>query len=361
LTTNKKKICLVSPLPPPYGGMAIQANKLGDLLESAGFDVVKVRTNAHFPAALKWVRRVPGLRTLTNHLLFMISLQKALKNADVVYFLSGFFDFFWWVTYPALVQIKLMRIPVILSARGGGAGEFFKRWGPLIAPIIRRIDVITTPSGFLQKAFVDAFSLRPLIVPNIADVEQFSFRKRDPLQPKLVVTRTLDEIYNVACVIRAFKTIYACFPTASLDVVGDGVQRGMLESLVKDLGLDGAVTFHGRVDHGDIQRFYQQNDIFINASNVDNLPGTILESFASGLPVVSTDAGGIPYIVEDGVTGLLVPCDDDQGLAEKVIMLLENPQLAQTIIANAHREADRYSAAEVRAALLPILRDQIEG
>ena len=356
-----KRVCLISPLPLPYGGMAIQATKLITLLENSGFEVVPVRTNANFPAFLSWVKYVPGLRTLTNHILFMLKLQKALKNSDVVYFLSGFFNFFWWVTYPALVQIKLTGKPVILSARGGGARHFFSRWGPLIAPIIRRIDVVTAPSGFLQKAFEEAFGIRPLIVPNIADVEQFPFRSRQTLRPKLVVTRSLDEIYNVACVIRSFKRIHSRFHEATLDVVGDGVQREMLENLVKDFELEKAVTFHGRVAHEEIQPFYDRNDIFINASNVDNLPGTILESFASGLPVVSSDAGGIPYIVEDGVTGLLVPCNDDQAMAERVFKLLADQDLAQCIIANAHLEADRYSVARVRDVLVPILSKQVKG
>lgn len=359
LNSAVKRVCLISPFPPPYGGMAIQATKLIPLLENAGFEVTPVRTNSRFPVSLQWAKHVPGLRTLLNHVLFMLKLRKALKRSDVVYFLSGFFNFFWWVTYPALVQIKLSGKPVVLSARGGGAEKFFSRWGLIVAPIIRRIDVVTTPSGFLQKAFKDAFGFRPLIVPNIADVEQFTFRDRPTLRPKLVVTRSLEEIYNVACVIRAFRRVHTRFPEATLDVVGDGTQREMLENFVTELGLEKAVTFHGRVAHEDIAPYYELNDIFVNASNVDNLPGTILESFASGLPVVSTSAGGIRYIVEDGVTGLLVPCNDDQALAEKVLELLARPDLAGRIIENAHREAENYSLKRVRETLIPILSNPI--
>ncbi len=335
--------------------MAIQAKKLIALLEEAGFEVNGVRTNSRFPAALSWAARVPGLRTLVNHLLFMGALHRALKQADVVYFLSGFFNFFWWVTYPALIQIKLSGTPVILSARGGDARRFFGRWGKLLAPIIRRIDVVTTPSGFLQQAFVDAFGIHPVIVPNIADLEQFAFRPRPTLQPRLIVTRSLDEIYNVACVIRAFARVRQRFAAATLAVVGDGVQRQMLEQLVGELGLDGAVTFHGRVAHAGIQGLYDQNDIAVNASNVDNLPGTILEAYACGLPIVSTRAGGIPYMVEDGVTGLLVDCNDCEALAARVIELLEQPQRAQTLIANGRQECAKYSADRVREVLVPLL------
>lgn len=355
-----KRVCLVSPLPPPYGGMAIQATKLIALLETAGFEVTAVRTNARFPAALAWVKKIPGLRTLVNSLLFLVTLRGAALSSDVVYFLSGFFSFFLWVTYPALILCKFAGIPVVLSARGGGAAAFFARWKPLLAPIVRRIDLITTPSGFLQKAFADAFDVTPSIVPNIADVAQFRFRKRITLFPRLIVTRSLEDIYNVGCVIRAFKQVKARFPEATLAVVGDGSQRRMLESLTEALGLFPAVTFHGRVDHERMCALYDENDISVNASSVDNLPGTILEAYACGLPIVTTRAGGIPFIVEDGVTGLLVDCNDCDALAARVIDLLAQPQLAQTLIANGRKECEKYSAERVREALIPLLT-QVAG
>ena len=350
-----KKVCLVSPLPPPYGGMAIQATKLMALLEEAGFTVVAVATNAEFPAALAFVKKIPGLRTLVNSLLFLVNLHGAARSSDVVYFLTGFFNFFFWVTYPALILCKLAGIPVILSARGGGAADFFARWRPLLAPIMRRVDRITTPSGFLQQAFVDAFGITPAIVPNIADVEQFRFRQRSNLSPRLIVTRSLEGIYNVGCVIRAFSLVRAQFPEATLAVVGDGSERRMLEDLSQELGISAAVTFYGRVDHARIQALYDENDISVNASNVDNLPGTILEAYACGLPIVTTRAGGIPYIVEDGATGLLVDCNDCEALAKRVLELLENPRLAQTLIANGRHECEKYSVERVREALLPLL------
>lgn len=359
MTTEPKTVCLVSPFPPPMGGMAIQAVKLAALLEGAGYRVLCVRTNTDFPAALAFVQKIPGLRTLVNSLLFLLHLHGAARQADVVYFLTGFFNFFFWITFPALILCKLAGIPVILSARGGGAADFFARYKPLLAPLMRRIERITTPSGFLQQAFVDAFAITPTIVPNIADLDQFRFRRREPLAPRLIVTRSLEEIYNVACVIRTFARVRARYPEATLAVVGDGGERRMLENLARELGVASAIVFHGRVDHAGIQALYDANDISVNASNVDNLPGTILEAFACGLPVVSTRAGGIPYMVADGVTGLLVDLDDDEALAARVLDLLENPDLAQRLIANARKECEKYTAVRVREILEPLLTEVV--
>jgi len=80
-----------------------------------------------------------------------------------------------------------------------------------------------------------------------------------------------------------------------------------------------------------IPDYYDQSDFMLNASNIDNMPMSILEAFSSGIPVISTEAGGIPYIIRDGENGMLVSLDDDQAMAEKAIYLLENQRVAERI------------------------------
>jgi glycosyltransferase involved in cell wall biosynthesis len=290
---------------------------------------------------------------------FLKNLNKILPQVEVVYFLTGFFNFFFWVTYPALLLIKIHRKKVILSARGGEARLFFQKYGPLVKPILKKVDAISAPSGFLKEAFGEVLGLDATIVPNIADFNQFKFRRREPIRPKLLVTRSLEEIYNVGCVIRAFKKVHDYFPESSLGIVGDGSQRQSLEKLVADLNLTGHVTFYGRVEHSKIQNCYDQYDIFLNASNADNLPGVILEAFASGLPVVSTRAGGIPHMVEDGMTGLLADIGDHEDLGGKVIKLIKEPELASMLAENAKIECQKYSWENVKTALIPLLERYI--
>jgi glycosyltransferase involved in cell wall biosynthesis len=357
LTTqdHKKTVCIISPFPPPYGGMAIQAQKLVSFLEEIGMRVLTVKTNADLPNSLLFISKVKGFRTIVRMFCFLRNLRKTLPQVEIVYFLTGFFNFFFWVTYPALILIKLHGKKVILSARGGEARHFFEKYRPLVKPILRRVDTISTPSGFLKQAFEEVLGLDAVIVPNIADFNQFRFRPRRPVRPNLLVTRSLEEIYNVGCVIRAFKKVHDYIPESSLGIVGDGSQRAALEKLVGDLRLNGCVTFYGKIEHSEIQSYYNQYDILINASNADNLPGVILEAFASGLPVISTRAGGIPYLVEEGVTGLLVDIGDCEALAEKVIKLVRDPELALTLANNARIECRKYSWENVRTALIPLL------
>ena len=352
---KKLKVCIVSPSPPPLGGMAIQADKLRRRLEKEGVTVIPVRTNAIWPKGFDWIGKIPFFRTIANILLFLTHLGKALRHCDVVYFLSGFFNFFFWITLPAIILIKLQGKKVILNARGGGANAFFKRWKWIVKPVIQRCEMVTTPSGFLQDVFKEQLGITPVIIPNIADFSQFKFKKRTILAPRLIITRSLEDIYNVECAIQAFKILHNQYPHGTLAVVGDGTLRTGLEKLTHDIGLTDAVTFHGRVSHDRIQNLYKKNDIFINSSNVDNLPGTILEAFACGLPVVSTNAGGIPYMVDHGRTGLLVKKNNHKELARQVALLLEDHILADRLVRNAWTECQNYAWDSIKKRLLPIL------
>jgi glycosyltransferase involved in cell wall biosynthesis len=333
--------------------MAIQAEKLARLLAQDGYSVRTVRTNAAPSAKAGLISRIPGLRTSKNLLRFLTDLRKALPHCDVVYFFSGFFHFFFHVTFPGLILINLHRKPVILSARGGDARLFFKRHRKWVAPILRRVDLITTPSGFLQAAFKDTLGLDTTVLPNIADLKQFTFMQRDVFRPRLLVTRNLEPIYDVACVINAFALVAQKYPDAVLTIAGHGSQRAYLEKLAADLALQNKVGFLGQISHDRIQQAYQEHDISVNASRVDNLPGTILEAFACGLPVVSTNAGGIPYLVEHERTGLLSPVGDSQALARNVLRIVAEPGLGRALAAAGRCETAKYSWEHVR----PLLRE----
>jgi glycosyltransferase involved in cell wall biosynthesis len=132
-----------------------------------------------------------------------------------------------------------------------------------------------------------------------------------------------------------------------LIVAGGGRQRPYLESLASELKLQN-VEFRGLVSPDKMNELYDEADIYLNSSNIDNMPGSIIESFACGLPVVSTNAGGIRYIVTHGRTGLLVPKNDFEAMASWAIRLLETPELAESIARNAYEECPAYTWPAVR-------------
>ena len=126
-----------------------------------------------------------------------------------------------------------------------------------------------------------------------------------------------------------------------MTVLGDGSQRASLGQFVSNEGISD-VTFTGRVERDDIARYFDEHDIFLNTSSIDNMPVSILEAFAAGMPVVSTSAGGIPTMVTHGVTGCLVDLDDHEGAARCILELLADPEYAGRMIRAEQDEIEKF-------------------
>jgi glycosyltransferase involved in cell wall biosynthesis len=139
-------------------------------------------------------------------------------------------------------------------------------------------------------------------------------------------------------------------------LAGDGYLRAELEALARELNLRN-VEFLGRVEPARMHELYDAADIYLNSPNIDNMPGSIIEAYASGLPVVTTNAGGIPYIVTNGKTGLMVERDDHEAMAGAALRLLEDQQLATLIARAAYDECRKYRWQAVREEWLGLYRE----
>jgi glycosyltransferase involved in cell wall biosynthesis len=167
----------------------------------------------------------------------------------------------------------------------------------------------------------------------------------------LFSNRNLESHYNVAGVLRAFAIVERRVPEARLIVAGDGGEGPALRAMARELGLK-QVEFVGAVRPDEMPALYNRADIFVNASLVDNMPLSILEAFACGLPVVTSCAGGIPLMVEDGRTGVLTPLNDHEAAAAAVMRLLAEQGLADRIIGAARDEGRRHTLS----ASMPLWR-----
>jgi L-malate glycosyltransferase len=167
------------------------------------------------------------------------------------------------------------------------------------------------------------------------------------LRPIFLSNRNFEVHYNISDILRAFQIIQKSLPESRLIIAGFGSEEAKLKQFTKDLNLAN-VEFIGKVANDKMPEIYNQADIYLNASIVDNMPLSFIEAFACGLPIVSYATGGIPYIVENGKTGVLVEQNDYTALANEALKLLGNNDLAQQIISNAHEEVAKYSFNEVK-------------
>ena len=214
----------------------------------------------------------------------------------------------------------------------------------IIEKALKQVDTLVVPSLYLKNVF-ERFGFHAEVVFNVVDLETFRFRKRERFQPRFLVNRSLEPMYNVDCVIRAFQIIQESYPEAELVVVGSGREEIDLKNLAKDLKLKN-VLFAGGVEHQKMSDYFIKEDFFLNASNIDNMPISILEAFSSGLPVISTNAGGIPYMVDDSRNGFLVNLNDHEAIAQKAIYLLNHPEVASRFAYEARRDCEKYYSWE---------------
>lgn len=341
------RICVVGPLPPPSGGMANQCELLIKLLRLEGLEVEFVQNNATYRP--QWIRHFPVLRAGFRIIPYLLRLWHAAGRADVMHVLANSGWAWHLFATPAIFIAKLRRTAVIINYHGGSADHFFKQAPRYVLNMLACASLRIMPSQYLLRVF-SQHGLVAEVIPNIIDLTRFTPVPawESCAAPHLVVTRNLEPVYDIAMAIRAFARVRESFAAAQLTIAGSGPERARLQALVADIGLGSAVRFSGRIENENIPQLYASAACMINPSTVDNMPISILEAFASGVPVVSTCAGGIPDMLQDGVSGLLVPIGDDAAMAEKIVSILRNPSLARSLRRAGLAEAQKYSWTRVR-------------
>lgn len=342
------RLAIVGPIPPPEGGMANQTRQLMRLLQCEGLSVELVPVNPPYRPA--WIARLRWVRALFRLLPYLGNLWRTMRRVDAVHIMASSGWSWFLFAVPPLIAAYLKGVPSLVNYRGGHAEHFLERFGPLAKPWMRLASAIVVPSGFLQAVFSQQ-GLAVRVIPNIIDAERFIWREptRGMIEaPRVIVTRNLEPIYDIATAIRTFALVREQFPGATLAIAGSGPQRTSLEQLVAELGLQDCVIFTGSLDRDGMARLYAAADVMLNTSLVDNMPNSLLEALASGIPVVSSHVGGIPYIVRHGETALLVPPGDPDTAAVAVCRVLSDRDLAVSLARRGRDCALRYSWQSVR-------------
>lgn len=356
------RVCLVAPSLSILGGQAVAAQRLLERLRTlpeleVGFVPHDPRSNA----LLRLLQRVKYVRTAATTVAYVASLLRRLPAYDVVHVFSASYWSFVLAPTPAILIGKMLGKRVVVNYRSGEAEDHLRRWRRTAVPTLRRADAVVAPSGYLVDVF-SRFGIGAEPIANFIDPDAARFRERALLRPVFLSNRNFQALYNVPCVLRAFATIQARLPDARLIVVGDGPERERVHQTARELALRN-VEFIGAVQPEEMGRWYDEADVYLNASDIDNMPNSIIEAFACGLPVVTSRAGGIPYVVEHERNGLMVDCGDHEALAGAALRLIDDPALAQRLISEGRRDvdgqytwnavSDRWTALYRRLALAP--------
>jgi glycosyltransferase involved in cell wall biosynthesis len=355
MSKQASKIGLVGPLPPPNGGMAMQTLQLSKLLSGEGISIELLQTNAPYKPRL--IEGVRGLRALFRLLPYLWKLWYLAGRVQLIHLMAN--SGWSWQLYaaPAIWIGWLRRTPVIVNYRGGEAREYFSRSLRVIRPTMSRATSRVVPSGFLHQVFAE-HDFDTEIIPNIIDLNIFSpeLSASSGENFTLVITRNLEAIYGLDTAIRAVAIAVKTLPGLELKIAGSGPLLEELQTLAKTLGVSERVQFLGRLERESIVALYREGDAMLNPSRVDNMPNSVLEALASGLPVISTNVGGVPYIVEDGKTALLVDADEPEAMAGAILRLHQDNALRTRLQKRGLDEVRQYAWPQVRDQWLSLYR-----
>ncbi len=234
-------------------------------------------------------------------------------------------------------------------------------WGrePSLRPVIRygleQCDAVSAVSNSLREDLYDCFDLQKAVrvIYNFVDLERYRRLPQSPLRPllagddeKIILhLSNFRPVKRIPDLVRAFARLQQVSPRTKLVLAGDGAEKERVQQLVKSLGLGASVVFPGT--QAELVPLYSAADLFVLPSEKESFGLAALEAMACSVPVVATETGGLPEIVEDGKTGFLVPVGDVAALAEAMQALLENPGLHEKMAVLSREKAGRFSPAGI--------------
>lgn len=234
--------------------------------------------------------------------------------------------------------------PYVLTLRGGGLPEFAARHPVRVKRLLRSAKTLTAPSQFLVDA-MEQYSAQIKLIPNALVVNRYHYRIRERLQPRFVWVRAFHELYRPVQAVEALAVVAREHPDAILTMVGPDKRDGSFERTRQraiELDIADRVEFTGGVAKAKIPEILDRHDIFLNTTSIDNTPVSVLEAMVSGLCVVSTDVGGIPYVVRHRSSAMLAPSGSLFGLVECIEELLADPALASRLSRNGKSRAEEF-------------------
>lgn len=245
--------------------------------------------------------------------------------------------------------LSLLGKPHILVLRGGNLPAFASRWPSRVRRLLNSAAIVTTPSNYLFE-LMKPYRSNLVLVPNPLSLQAYEFRLRRGVAPSLIWLRSFHSIYNPSLAPRVLAIVKNEFTNATLTMIGRDKEDGSFEQTKQTasrLDVETSVHLPGPVDKSEVPGCLNQGDIFLNTTNIDNTPVSVLEAMACGLCVVTTNVGGIPYLLKHEHDALLVPPDDEVAMASAVRRILTEPELAERLSRNARLKAAEFDWSSI--------------
>jgi len=288
------------------------------------------------------VRKASNKNNKALRLFEMLGLiMKYHKSTDIVLIDTyGALNFYYaYLVGKACQFYNLEYIPIL---HGGNLPERIKHSPKFSKSLFGNAKMNVAPSKFLYEVFTEAGFLNTQIIPNSVELKKYPFKNREYFAPRLLWVRRFQNRYNPMMAVNVLQRLRQHFPEASLCMVGPEKDGSMAKcKAFKDKhNLD--VVFTGKLRKKEWAKLSVDYDIFLNTTNIDNTPISVIESMALGLAIVSTDVGGMHFLIDDKKDGLLVPSKDEDKMVDAILYLLNNQNMANQMALNARHKVDNF-------------------
>lgn len=241
-------------------------------------------------------------------------------------------------------MLRVLRKPYILTLHGGKLPQFAAKWPRRVRHLLQSAALVTAPSRYLQEQ-LRAFRRDILLLPNALDMTNYRYQSRSAVKPNMIWMRAFHQVYNPAMAVEVAGLLRKRYPALTLTMAGPDKQDGSLERVrtqVASLKLGDAIRFPGRIPKPEIPDLINSNDIFLNTTSADNTPVSVLEAMACGACIVSTNVGGLRYLLEHERNALMVEPNDAHAMATAVTRLMENPTLSRVLSESARHTCEAF-------------------
>ena len=301
------------------------------LLQKEGFEVVTASN-----------KKKQSLRLL--HMLFTI--VKYRKNAVVL--IATYSTSAFYFAYSCGRLCRLLHIPYIPCLHGGNLPERIKKSPRLAQQYFGKSAMNVAVSRYLQQAMLNK-NWQCIVIPNAIATSQYPFKHRTEAKPKLLWVRSFHTLYNPQMAIQVLHKLRNIHSDAMLTMVGPDKDGSLADCirLAEVLGVKDYVYFTGKLSKEEWTQLSAAHDIFINTTTADNLPVSLIEAMALGMIVISTNVGGIPFLIEDGVNGMLCTMNNMQDMVNSIVHACENNFLSGVLSTEAYNTSKGFDEVVV--------------
>ena len=333
-----KKILYIGNKLAKHGAAPTSADILPELLYKEGFSV----------------KAVSSVKNKAARLLHMAwTTISSYQKADVVLIDTYSTSNFWFAATCGYI-CKSLKIPYIFILHGGNLDKRFQNISSEVRKIFKGAKTNVLPSSYLFDR-LSPFLENLKLIPNWIDLEKYKFKERKEIEPRLLWVRSFDHVYNPLLAIKVVENLIEEYPDSELCMVGPDKDGSLYKCQKLAIEKELPITFRGKLDKQEWIELSKDYDIFINTTLVDNTPVSVLEAMALGMPVVSTNVGGIPYMIRNEENGLLVDPGKPDSMVEAITKLLQNPELAGNLSKTSRKEIEKYDWEQVKPLWLELL------